>query len=773
MGSRPPFLIPLDRTAHCDERITGGKAAKLARLAGAGFTVPAGFVLTTAAYQAFIDQAKITTAIRMELGRKPMDEMRWEEIWDTALRIRSLFLSHALPGHLLEIIADGMTRFDKGAALAVRSSAVGEDSAGRSFAGLHESIIGVRGPQAVADAVRLVWASLWSDAALLYRKELGLDPLHSRMAVLVQEMVDRDRSGVAFARDPRDTSRELAIIESVPGTCSLLVDGAVDPDRWEIDRDSRTVITWLPGAREDGTDGEPLLQPRDLNTILDTLLSVEALFEWAPDMEWTGRSGSLTVLQARPITTVARKTEDKRDWYLTLRPGDARLRDLRQRVAGRLIPQLEEEARVLAEEDLAGLDDRQLADTIDRRSRALARWKKIYLDEFIPFAHGVRRLATYYNDAVRPEDPYEFVGLLRDQPLLAARRNRAIDDLARQLAADSALHRAVEDLLAAHAGSLNWTACRRELAGRSAGAREFVRGFEELNERHLDITYDRERLGDRPEPLLRIIAELSKRPPPPAGSQLVGVSVADLEQRLLEAVGPQCRDEATGIMETGRVSWKLRDDDNLLVARLESQLLRALGLGAERLRGSGRLTGDGRVTGDHALQLAEALREPPAEPMVIEEEMPAADPGRSAHTPGETPRQLIGQPASPGVASGLVRCIRGREDLGAFRQGEVLVCDAIQPTMTHLVMLAGAIVERRGGMLIHGAIIARELGIPCVNGVRQAAEILSNGDLVTVDGHLGIVTVGEPVFDLELGQDRPLDDRRLAGGHGDQPGGPL
>ena len=100
----------------------------------------------------------------------------------------------------------------------------------------------------------------------------------------------------------------------------------------------------------------------------------------------------------------------------------------------------------------------------------------------------------------------------------------------------------------------------------------------------------------------------------------------------------------------------------------------------------------------------------------------------------------------------MVRYIRGRGDLGDFRQGEVLVCDAIQPTMTHLVPLASAIVERRGGMLIHGAIIARELGIPCVNGVRNAVGKLQNGDFVTVDGHLGIVTIGEAEFDLELRQ---------------------
>ena len=104
----------------------------------------------------------------------------------------------------------------------------------------------------------------------------------------------------------------------------------------------------------------------------------------------------------------------------------------------------------------------------------------------------------------------------------------------------------------------------------------------------------------------------------------------------------------------------------------------------------------------------------------------------------------------PGLQTGRVRRVRTAQDLGRFQAGEVLVCDAIQPMMTHLVPLAGAVVERRGGMLIHGAIIARELGIPCVNGVAGAIELLHDGDIVTVDGYLGIVTVGAPEFDLEL-----------------------
>ena len=101
-------------------------------------------------------------------------------------------------------------------------------------------------------------------------------------------------------------------------------------------------------------------------------------------------------------------------------------------------------------------------------------------------------------------------------------------------------------------------------------------------------------------------------------------------------------------------------------------------------------------------------------------------------------------PGSPGIASGPARHVRGVDDVGRFRRGDVLLCDAVQPNMTLLVPLAAAIVERRGGMLIHGAIIARELGLPCVNGVPRATRRLRTGDLLGVDGHLGIVTVGEP-----------------------------
>jgi pyruvate,water dikinase len=109
-------------------------------------------------------------------------------------------------------------------------------------------------------------------------------------------------------------------------------------------------------------------------------------------------------------------------------------------------------------------------------------------------------------------------------------------------------------------------------------------------------------------------------------------------------------------------------------------------------------------------------------------------------------RQLVGQPAGPGLARGKARVLRNPQELMSFKHGEILVCDAIDPKMTFIVPLAAGIVERRGGMLIHGAIIAREYGLPCITGVADATVLIKSGEMLTVDGYLGIVTLGNPTL---------------------------
>ncbi|MBD3291056.1 pyruvate phosphate dikinase PEP/pyruvate-binding protein, partial [candidate division KSB1 bacterium] len=222
-----------------------------------------------------------------------------------------------------------------------------------------------------------------------------------------------------------------------------------------------------------------------------------------------------------------------------------------------------------------------------------------------------------------------------------------------------------------------------------------------------------------------------------------------LEQKLFDAIKPDRREEAEEALDIGRLSWRLRDDDNLLLNRIESQLLRALEEGAYRLKKSGRLKANIEVNAEDAKKIIHALRNSEITEVILPQKNAEKydEKKTSLH---EKPRQLVGQPAAPGIITGKVRCIRDTADLGKFCRGEILVCDAIQPNMTHLVPLASAIIERRGGMLIHGAIIAREMGIPCVNGIPKVIELFNNGDVVTVDGNLGIVTIGEPEFELEL-----------------------
>jgi phosphohistidine swiveling domain-containing protein len=750
VGARDQWIVPLSEAASCQQDMVGGKAAKLAQLVRAGFPVPNGFCVTTRAYERFVSATGLVNCIGIELGRKALDGMRWEEIWDIAMRIRSEFLRTEVPEAIAAAVDRALDGLVNGCAVAVRSSAPGEDAPQASFAGLHESVVGVVGHAAVRDALRTVWASLWSDAALLYRRELALDPLQSRMAVVVQEVEEADCSGVAFGRDPRDPQADCAIIEAVPGQCALLVDGSVDPDRWTLERSSGAVTEWRPGRRGEEPQ-QPLLDQGDLETVLKTLQRVEELFAWPPDIEWTGRSAAMVLLQARPITTAQTATEDQRTWYLSLRPGARRLRELAGRVTGDLIPRLEAEGTCFAAEELAPYDDSQLAAAIEERLESLHKWQKIYRDEFIPFAHGVRQLARYYNDMVRPADPYEFVGLLKSQDMLASQRNRAMARLAARLRTNVPLKDYLADMVG-RVSAARMTASREPLDAvrRIPGGAEFLEAFDVLSVEFMDIAYGSERLLNRPDLLLHALVELARdeNRSPQADKACEGLDSGELERRFFAAVGAAQREEAAEVLRIGRVSWRLRDDDNLLLSRVESQLFRAVDLALDRIRAAGRLSGEPGVAEEEIPAVVTALRDQASLSLNKRtKQVPASQP---QVPPQERPRQLIGNPAAAGLVTGKVRRVMAADDIKRFRAGEVLVCDAIQPMMTHLVPLAAGIVERRGGMLIHGAIIAREMAIPCVNGIAGAVDLLEDGEIVTVDGHLGIVTVGLPEFDLEL-----------------------
>jgi pyruvate,water dikinase len=714
-----------------DREEVGGKALSLARLCRMGMNVPEAFCVKAAAYHSFIAAAGLRERILLEINRKNFGEMRWEEMWDASLRIRNMFLQTPIPPDIARELRLLVEEKFNNAAVVVRSSAPGEDSRETSFAGLHESYVNVRGSEAILEHVRLVWASLWSDAALLYRQELGLSIERSTMAVLIQEMVNGDRSGVAFGMNPNDGSQ--AVIESVYGLNAGLVDGTVEPDRWILDRHTGKILSHRPASREKcarpctgginleplahGLSEKPPLDEAEVGKIFGQVWRAEEYFGVPQDVEWTYRGDEFFVLQSRPITTVSSATssDDKRPWHLSLRRSFENLKALRAKIEEELIPAMMEDAERLASVDCAALSNAQLADEIARRRGMREHWIAVYWSDFIPFAHGMRLFGQFYNDRVKPEDPYEFMDLLGSGFLQSLERNQQLEAMAQMIREYPSLAFRLRENRVAEDGEF-----KLKLDA-------FIRQFGNLS----CAVGEQTQCLQGPDGIIRIVLKMASRPP--VDTRRVSNEPGMLMSGFLFRFADKEREFAAELLDLGRASYRLRDDDNIYLDRIEREVIAAAEEGRRRIEKRCSM----KVDSSDPDEIMRALKDPhyiPAKRSAVEEVQPSS---------GLKLRQIVGQPAGPGITQGKARVVLSPSDIFAFEAGEVLVCDAIEPTMTFVIPLASGIIERRGGMLIHGAIIAREYGIPCVTGIPDAASLIRTGDMVTVDGYLGIVIVGE------------------------------
>jgi len=720
MEAATAAVIPLeDGLAHPIEAL-GGKAANLSRLIHAGFQVPRGICIPASVYREFVDRTGARAFISYELGRKALDGMRWEEMWDASLRIRNFFLKTDIPADVRDIIVSAVANRFQGKPLAVRSSSIFEDSAIHSYAGLHESFLNVRGEEETIRRIKLVWASLWSDAAIAYSRELGLDTEKGAMAVVIQEMLPGSVSGVAFGVSPVD--EKTAVIEAVAGLNKGLVDGDVEPDRWIIERSTGRVVSYVPagekkktvasdgGTRivvDDGPEG-PRLSPEQAAEVYRTLLDVEKAMSYVPDMEWTISGGAIYVLQARPVSRVKfEDTDRRRGWDMTLRRSFDNLKKLSAGITGRLIPALIREAEIMEGVRVEDFDDERLAREVETRRKALEKWRRVYWDEFIPFAHGARLFGQVYNDRVGPDDPYEFVDLLSSEAIVSVERNRRLEDLAAKLRNDPGLVGENPEIIN--------EAFKEEI-------RQFASEFPGLGGESITIS----------DPLRNIAALLVKMASAdPSGRRTPAADKRALEKKFLGTFSKDEQEEARELMDLARLSYKLRDDDNVYLGRIETQLARAEAVRRRRLGERCRDERSCRAAEDTIADIA--LPHPAPVPRSGETGEELTGDAKAKR------RQLRGQPAGKGIARGRARVIFERSDLFNVEKSEILVCDSIDPEMTFVIPMVSGIVERRGGMLIHGAIIAREYGIPCVTGVEGATVHIRTGDDITVDGYFGLV----------------------------------
>jgi pyruvate,water dikinase len=319
-----PQIVNLADVSDSDLPLVGGKAGKLGELIRQGLPVPPGFVVTTEAYQAFLDATVLKEEIPGALAT--LDLARPESVDAVSRRIRDAFESTEFPPELREPIVAAFAQYSREHDVqfsAVRSSATAEDLEGASFAGLQETYLNVEDSDDVLSAIRKCWGSLFTARVLVYRAKKGFDHMEVRLAVLIQKMVESSVSGILFTRDP-NTGENHMIIEAGWGLGEAIVGGEVTPDHYVVDGATQRVVQKqiseqsIRVVRAEGggnrreevpvADRSRQKLPDDRIQRLASLARViESHYRRPMDIEWCADARSLYIVQARPVTTIPAK----------------------------------------------------------------------------------------------------------------------------------------------------------------------------------------------------------------------------------------------------------------------------------------------------------------------------------------------------------------------------------------------------------------------------------------------------------------------------------
>ena len=313
------FCAPLGEICRNEVSLAGGKGANLGEMVRAGLPVPPGFVIYAQAYRGAVKSCGMDAQIEGLLAAADpasAEQLRW-----AAKEIRGLFDAITIDDELRQSIVERYRALGAGARVAVRSSATAEDLVGASFAGQQETILNVTGAVSLLEAVRRCWSSLYTSQAIFYRHRRGFRNASVSMAVVVQEMVNAEKSGVLFTADPVLHNPYNIVIEAVWGLGEGVVSGGLTPDHYKVDRDTVEIVYELiPDkrtmfCRDDDygvatRDVPPekvsarVLSRDELKELIDIGNRVEQHFGCPQDIEWAFEDGQVYVLQSRPITGI-------------------------------------------------------------------------------------------------------------------------------------------------------------------------------------------------------------------------------------------------------------------------------------------------------------------------------------------------------------------------------------------------------------------------------------------------------------------------------------
>lgn len=829
-----PFL-PWDAAYAAGSGAVGGKGWNLARLARYGFPVPSGGVLAVEAWYRFADHNRL-------------DEPTPEAV-----------MAGAMPPDLAALLS-GLAV----GSLAVRSSAVAEDGATASFAGIHDSVLNVQGADSLAEAVKRCWASCFAERAVGYRRRMNIPA--APPAVVIMDMVEAMTAGVAFTLDPATGRQDRVMIAANFGLGETVVAGTAEADEFlvatgfhapglavverRLGRKQARVVPRAGGGtvRQDAAGAGSSLDDAQLLELARLALRVR----WAlgddeidQDVEWVWDGSTFFLVQARPVTTRKRRSHPGVAGQAAVW-SNGNLRDGIPMVmtpmtwsltAHNLATLLPSQAVAAGIEPMPGLTRARLIDGRCYLDLSLMQW------EFWEF-FGIR--PGLFNELLGGHQPEiavptaRWTGTLRRAAAntrltvaLVRHRKRADGEFSRLTAAaeaqrqadlaaatdddlldrlpafaDSARHSVGMQLLLMSGGSslfLLRALLERRLPGRGAGLANallgevtditsaehgralaelaalakdegvapeewrslpadsrFRQGMEDFLRRwgHRGV-YELEMANPRWREdqgwLLATIRAMMTVPPPPRGR---GRALADQARAELRRKVPLLLPVVRWLAaQAGREAAHREEAKSLFVRFYEPARLAVLEIGrrlAERggiarpedaflltwqetaalLRGHWDDAGARALIADRAERLRRLARQPAPDLVTEHPAAPAAVAGPDLSGP-----VLTGLGAASGRARGRARVILHPDDGARLRPGDILVAPSTDPAWTPLFLRAAAVVMETGGLVSHGAIVAREYGLPAVVNVRGVLSRLRDGMELAVDGDCGTVTV--------------------------------
>ena len=316
-------VLWLDEVDKDDVPLVGGKGANLGELLRLGVPVPEGFVVDASTFKHFIESTGLKDKIIEILSSVDVNNMK--ELEEASKKIREMIESTPMPKEIEEEIRRAYRQLCEEVGeevyVAVRSSATAEDLPSASFAGQQDTYLNVRGEDDVVEKVRKCWGSLYTPRAIFYRVQHGFRHEDVSIAVVVQKMVNSEKSGVMFTSHPI-TGEKIAIIEAVFGLGEAIVSGAVTPDHYEYDRINRRLVKVQVAekkfmlTRQDsktvkvelGEKGkERVLSDEEIGELVKLGEIIEDHYGHPQDVEWAIERGKVYIVQSRPVTTIKGK----------------------------------------------------------------------------------------------------------------------------------------------------------------------------------------------------------------------------------------------------------------------------------------------------------------------------------------------------------------------------------------------------------------------------------------------------------------------------------